>query len=51
MEQLEYNLLFRWFVGIGVEERGAGSFGVSKNRGLGLHRHPQGQAPLIVQPR
>ena len=29
MERLEFDLLFRWFVGIGVDDRGVGSLGVS----------------------
>ncbi len=28
MEQLQYNLLFRWFVGLGMDERGLGCDGV-----------------------
>jgi hypothetical protein len=27
MERLEFDLLFRWFVGIGVDDAGVGSLG------------------------
>src|SRR3974390_52665 len=32
MERLEFDLLFRWFVGIGVDDRGGGHRVFSKNR-------------------
>ncbi len=33
MERLDFDLLFRWFVGLGIDDRGLGSFGVLEESG------------------
>jgi len=35
MEQLDYKLLFRWFVGLNMDEAGLGCHGVLQESGTG----------------
>ncbi|WP_245331283.1 IS5 family transposase [Mesorhizobium sophorae] len=43
MERLEYDLLFRWFVGIGVVRRGVGPFGVLEEPRPAARRRYRGE--------
>jgi Transposase domain (DUF772) len=38
MEQINYNLLFRWFAGLGIDERRLGSFDVLEEPGAVARR-------------
>lgn len=43
MERLEYDLLFRWFVGIGADDAGVGSLGVFEEPGPAAGRRHRGE--------
>ena len=45
MERLEYDLLFRWFVGIGVDDRGLGPFGVLEEPRPTARRRHRSEVP------
>ncbi len=45
MERLEYDLLFRWFVGIGIDDAAWDHSGFSKNRDRLLGRGHRGEVP------
>ena len=45
MERLEYDLLFRWFVGIGVDDAAWGPFGVLEEPRPAAGRRHRGEVP------
>ena len=46
MEQLDYNLLFRWFVGLGIDDRSSRRIGVAPSRGDTRMQKPKREAEL-----
>ena len=45
MERLEYDLLFRWFVGLGVDDRGLGPFDLLEEPRPAAGRRHRGEVP------